>query len=67
MRAEDVKEIAERTPFRPFIVKLDTGMTYRFERPRDFGAPESCRMIFCFANNQAVRIDAGSISEIVEA
>ena len=67
MKTEDIKEIAERTPFRPFSVRLNNGMTYRFESPRDIGAPASYRMIFCFANDQAVRIDADAITEIVEA
>jgi hypothetical protein len=67
MKTDDIKEIAERTPFRPFTVRLNNGMIYRFESPRDIGAPKDYRMIFFFTNNQAVRIDADSITEIVEA
>jgi hypothetical protein len=67
MKTSDIKEVAERRPFRPFTVRLSNGMTYRFENPRDIGAPASYRMIFCFANDQAVRIDAESITEIIES
>jgi hypothetical protein len=67
MTTQEIKQVAERNPFRPFTVRLSNGMVYRFERPRDIGAPEDYRMIFCFANNQSVRIDTDSITEIIES
>lgn len=66
MKTDGIKEIAERVPFRPFAVRLNNGMIYKFEEPRDLGATTDYRMIFCFTDNKAVRIDADSITEIVE-
>lgn len=66
MQTTAIKELAERTPFRPFAVRLNNGAEYVFRRPRDIGAPEDYRMIFYFGENNAVRIDTDSIAEVIE-
>lgn len=66
MQVADIKEVVEREPFRPFAVRLNNGALYKFETPRNIGAPENCRMIFFFGKTQGVRIDADSIVEIIE-
>ncbi|MBI4657549.1 MAG: hypothetical protein HY735_01660 [Verrucomicrobia bacterium] len=66
MRAEEIKNLVERQPFRPFAVRLNNGVQYTFTKPRSIGAPEDCRMIFYFGESEAVRIDTDSIVEIIE-
>ena len=66
MTVTDIKHMAEREPFRPFAVRLSNGTEYRFETPRDFGAPRNYKMIFYFGKTKAVRIDTESIVEIIE-
>jgi hypothetical protein len=63
MQISEIKQLAERQPFRPFAVRLSNGAQYSFNEPRDFGAPRDFRMIFFFAENQAVRIDTENIVE----
>ena len=66
MKVDDIKSLAERTPFRPFAVRLNNGARYTFSEPRDFGAPRNFHMIFYFGKSEAVRIDTDSIVEIIE-
>lgn len=66
MQIAAIKELAERTPFRPFAVRLNNGTEYVFREPREFGAPRDCHMIFYFGQSNAVRIDTDSISEVIE-
>jgi hypothetical protein len=66
MQVQDIKEIAEREPFRPFAVRLNNGAQYTFNKAREIGATGDYRMLFYFGENQAVRIDAESIAEIIE-
>ena len=66
MKVDDIKSLAERTPFRPFAVRLSNGAQYSFSAPRDFGAPRNYHMIFYFGKSEAVRIDTDSIVEIIE-
>ncbi len=66
MKVENIKDIVERQPFRPFTVRLSNGARYTFEKPRNIGAPESYSMIFFLGQSQAVRIDTESIVEIIE-
>jgi hypothetical protein len=66
MHVQDLKEVAEREPFRPFAVRLVNGAHYTFTKPREIGAIGDYRMIFYFGANKAVRIDAESIVEIIE-
>ena len=49
-----------------FAVRLNNGVRYIFNRPRNFGAPEDYRMIFFFGETEAVRIDTNRIVEIIE-
>lgn len=66
MKVEEIKSLAERTPFRPFAVRLNNGIQYTFSQPREFGAPRNYHMIFFFGESEAVRIDTDSIVEIIE-
>ena len=66
MKVDDIKRLAERTPFRPFAVRLNNGVQYLFSKPRSIGAPEDYHMIFFFGETEAVRIDTDSIVEIIE-
>ena len=67
MKVTDVKEAAERQPFRPFAVRLNNGTEYTFNTPRDFGAPKDYHLIFYFGETTSVRIDADSITEIIDS
>jgi hypothetical protein len=67
VKVTDIKKIAQRSPFRPFAVRLSNGAHYTFQEPRDFGAPRNFRMIFYFGKDEAVRIDTESIVEVLEA
>ncbi|MCI0533746.1 MAG: hypothetical protein L0Z50_00815 [Verrucomicrobiales bacterium] len=65
MKLEEIKSIAERQPFRPFV-RLHNGVQYMFTKHGNFGAPEDHRMIFFFGESEAARIDTDSIVEIIE-
>lgn len=45
MKAADIRELAERQPFRPFAVRLSNGASYTFREPRQSGAPRDYRII----------------------
>ncbi|MBI5386529.1 MAG: hypothetical protein HZA90_17810 [Verrucomicrobia bacterium] len=66
MKVEDIKDVAERQPFRPFTIRLSNGARYTFSKPRQFGAPTDYHMIFFFGESNAVRIDTENIVEIIE-
>jgi hypothetical protein len=66
MKAQ-LKEVAERVPFRPFTVRLYNGTEYTFPTRRFLGAALDYGMIFYFPEPRgAVRIDSDSIVEIIE-
>ena len=48
MKVDGIKSLAERTPFRPFAVRLNNGAQYTFTKPGSIGAPEDYHMIFLF-------------------
>jgi len=66
MKVEEIKKLAERQPFRPFIVRVNNGAQYAFREPRNFGAPEDYHIIFFFGESDWALIDADSITEIIE-
>ena len=66
MKIADIKEVAEREPFRPFTVRLNNGAQYNFQSPREIGATRSYNMIFYFGETTAARIDTDSIVEVIE-
>ena len=45
VKASDIRDLAERQPFRPFAVRLSNGVSYSFREPRQFGAPRDYRII----------------------
>ena len=67
MKVANVKEVVEREPFRPFIVRLSNGTEYTFHSPRQIGATLKYNMIFHFGETTAARIDTDSIVEIIES
>ena len=66
MKAIDIRDLAERQPFRPFAVRLSSGVSFSFREPRQFGAPRDYRLIVFFGDTEAVRIDTDSIVEVME-
>lgn len=66
MQIADIKNLIQRTPFRPFLIRLNNGAEYAFTNREELGAPRDCHMIFHFGESQAVRIDTSSITEVVE-
>ena len=66
MKVADIKEVAEREPFRPFSIRLNNGAQYTFKSPREIGATRAYNMIFFFGESSAARIDTDSIVEVIE-
>ena len=66
MKAEEIKHLVERQPFRPFAVRLSKGAQYTFNEPKEFGAPRDFHIVIFFGESEAVRIDTESIVEIIE-
>ena len=66
MNFNEIKNLVERQPFRPFGVRLSNGAQYSFNDPREFGAPRDFHIIFFFGQTDAVRIDTENIVEIFE-
>jgi hypothetical protein len=66
MKVADIKDVAERSPFRPFSVRLNNGAQYNFNTPRELGATGSYNMIFYFGETTAARIDTDSIVQVIE-
>lgn len=64
MKLSEIKQLAERQPFRPFEVRLSNGAKYSFNEPREFGAPKDFHIIFFFGESDAVLIDTENIVEI---
>lgn len=66
MTAAEIREFADRKPFRPFGVRLNNGSEYVFQEPRNIGAPKNYRLLIYFGETEAVRIDPDSITETFE-
>jgi hypothetical protein len=66
MKVQEIRDFAERKPFRAFGVRLNNGAEYVFREPRNLGAPEDYRLLIYFGKTEAVRIDPDSITEIFE-
>jgi hypothetical protein len=66
MKVEEIRNLAERKPFRPFTVRLSNGAQYTFDEAREFGAPKDFHIIIYFGESEAVRIDTENIVEIIE-
>jgi hypothetical protein len=66
MQEADLKAVFEKTPFRPFAIRLNNGAQYTFASEKEFGATKQSNMIFHFGERSAARIDADSIVEIIE-
>ena len=65
MKAADIKEVAERQPFRPFTVRVNNGAQYTFTEPRSLGAPKDYHVVIYFGDTECVMIDTDSIAEII--
>ena len=66
MKVTDIKDVAEREPFRPFSLRLNNGAQYTFKSPRELGATQTYNMVFHFGETTAARIDSESVVEIIE-
>jgi hypothetical protein len=64
VKSTEIKQVAEREPFRPFGVRLSNGAKYFFKEPREFGAPKDFHIIFFFGEKEAVLIDTENIVEV---
>lgn len=67
MNLNAFKVVAERTPFRPFTIRLSNGAQYSFNDPREFGAPRDLHVIVYFGANNLVMIDPDQIVEVIDA
>ena len=65
VKAEEIKSFVERQPFRPFAVRLNNGVQYAFNEPKNFGAPEDYHVIIFFGKSEWVLIDTESVAEII--
>ena len=65
MPVKEIKKLAERSPFRPFVVRLTNGAEYEFKDSKDIGAPKNYRIIMFFGEDEAVLIDTESIVEVI--
>ena len=64
MKVKDLRQVAERKPFQPFVIRLTNGAEYQFKEPRDLGATKDYRSIFHFGESGWDLIDTESIVEI---
>lgn len=67
MDIKSFKVVADRTPFRPFTIRLTNGAEYSFKDQRQFGAPRDLHVICYFGENNMVLIDPDQIVEVVDA
>jgi hypothetical protein len=51
MKVKDIRQIAERRPFQPFVIRLTNGSEYETKQPRDLGATKDYRSIFYFGES----------------
>jgi hypothetical protein len=61
----EIRQVAEREPWRPFSVRLGNGTQYDFRVPRDFGAPRDYHVIHWFGETEVVLIAPETITEVV--
>ena len=66
MKVEEIKNFAQRQPFRPFAVRLSNGAQYTFNESRNLGAPQDYHVIFFFGEKEWVLIDTKNIVEVIE-
>jgi hypothetical protein len=66
MKVQEIQKFVERHPFRPFAIRLNNGEEYTFKDRRDVGAPKDYHILIYFGESESVRIDADSITEIIE-
>ena len=65
IKVEEIKNIVERQPFRPFAVRLSDGTHYTFAEPRNLGGPKDHHVIFYFGDSEWVLIDTENIVEVI--
>ena len=65
MKISEIKNVAERQPFRPFTVRLSNAEQYTFNTPRNLGAPGDYHVIFFFGDTEWALIDTENIAEII--
>ncbi len=65
MKVKEIQHLVDRSPFRPFAVRLNNGAKYNFKTARDLGAAKDGHLLFYFADSgDVVFIDADSIVEV---
>ncbi|MBI4625865.1 MAG: hypothetical protein HY736_21920 [Verrucomicrobia bacterium] len=65
MNVAELRDFAERQPFRPFTVRLSNGAQYTFSEPRNLGAPKDWHMIIFFGESDWTLIDTENITEVI--
>jgi hypothetical protein len=65
VKTEDIKHWVERTPFRPFAIRLSNGARYEIHHPRNIGAPGNYSVVFYFGSDGGwALIDTENIVEV---
>ena len=65
IKVNEIKKVLDRQPFQPFSIRLSNGASYRFQEPRNFGAPKDCHIIMFFGDRDWVMIDPDNIVEVM--
>jgi hypothetical protein len=66
MKTTEIKPFVDRTPFRPFAVRLTNGARYEFRDSKSLGATRDGETLFFFGETGGfVLIDAENIVEII--
>jgi hypothetical protein len=66
VNTETLASIKNRTPFRPFTIRVNNGAVYTFDKPEQFGATGDLQVVIHFTQNRFSIIDAESIAEVIE-
>jgi len=69
MKVQEIKNIAQTEPFRPFAIRLSNGAQYQFREPREFGVTRDYSTIVFFGetdDSRVVLIDADNVVEIMQ-
>jgi hypothetical protein len=67
MNVEQIRTVAQRSPFRPFTLRLSNGARYDFKEPKNFGAPDDLHVICYFGARDMVLIDPIHIVEVLDS
>ena len=52
MSTEGIKEVVQKQPFRPFVIKMTSGATFEINHPEFFAVSPSHRRIYLFVDDE---------------